>query len=74
MNIMVSGGVFNRTADLWKEIHADLFAVNAQEALAAAEAAEPRVPTVRIPGAPKKRRRRRRPPLLEAMERQASRS
>ena len=34
------------------------------EALEIAEQANPRVPQVRVPGAPKKRRRRRRPPLL----------
>ena len=64
MNILVSGGVFNRAPDLWKEINADLFAESAQEALTVADEALPRVPEVRIPGAPKKRRRRRKSPLL----------
>lgn len=68
MNIMISGGVFNRAAGLWQEINADLFAPNAQQALDVANRAEPRKPTVRIPGAPKKRRRRRRPPLLAQAE------
>jgi methanogenic corrinoid protein MtbC1 len=68
MNIMISGGVFNRAAGLWKEINADLFAPTAQEAIVVANEAEPRVPEVRIPGAPKKRRRRRRPPLLAGAE------
>lgn len=68
MNIMLSGGVFNRAEDLWKEINADLFAPTAKEALAVAKNAEPREPEIRIPGAPKKRRRRRRPPLLTEYE------
>lgn len=68
MNIMISGGVFNRAEDLWKEINADLFAADAAEALAVAAQAKPRKPEIRIPGAPKKRRRRRRPPLLAQAE------
>ena len=66
MNIMISGGVFNRADGLWKEVHADLFARDAQKALELAEGAQPRKPEVRLPGVPKKRRRRRRPPLLAA--------
>ncbi len=61
MNIMVSGGVFNRADGLWKEISADMFAPTIREAIALANTASPRPPEVRIPGAPKKRRRRRRP-------------
>lgn len=68
MNIIVSGGVFNRADGLWREISADHFAPTAREALVTANHAEPRPPEVRIPGAPKKRRRRRRPPLLAAAE------
>ncbi len=64
MNIMISGGVFNRAEGLWKEVNADLFAEDAKTALEIAAKAEPRKPVVRIPGAPKKRRRRRKPPLL----------
>ncbi len=64
MNVMVSGGVFNRADGLWKEVHADLFANTAYEAIPIAEAAEPRKAEPRPLGAPKKRRRRRRPPLL----------
>jgi methanogenic corrinoid protein MtbC1 len=63
MNIMITGGVFNRAEDLWKEINADLYAPQVRDALDVAGQALPRVPDVRIPGAPKKRRRRR-PPLL----------
>jgi methanogenic corrinoid protein MtbC1 len=64
MNIMVSGGVFNRADGLWKEIHADLFARTATEAIPIAEKAIPKEPVIRVPGAPKKRRRRRRTPVL----------
>ena len=63
MNIMMSGGVFNRAEDLWKEVQADLYAPTAHEAIPIAEAAEPRKPEIRLAGVPKKRRRRRRPPL-----------
>jgi methanogenic corrinoid protein MtbC1 len=68
MNIMVSGGVFNRADGLWKEVHADLFARTAKDAIPVAEAAKPKAPEIIIPGAPKKRRRRRRPPLLATAE------
>ncbi len=71
MNILVTGGVFNRAPELWKEINADLFAESAKSALKVAARAEPRVPEIRIPGAPKKRRRRRRPPLIVEAERQS---
>ena len=68
MNIMVSGGVFNRAGGLWREVKADLFAETASEALELAAQAEPRKSELRMPGAPKKRRRRRRPPLLAQTE------
>lgn len=68
MNIMVSGGVFNRADGLWKEVNADLFAKTAHDAIPIAENAEPRIPQPRVEGTPKKRRRRRRPPLLAAQE------
>jgi methanogenic corrinoid protein MtbC1 len=66
MNVMISGGVFNRAEGLWEEINADMFAPTAQQSLELANQADPRTPDIRIPGAPKKRRRRRRPPLLES--------
>jgi len=68
MNIMVSGGVFDRADGLWKEVNADLSARTAQQAIAIAEAAAPRIPPTPKPGAPKKRRRRRRAALLVAAE------
>jgi methanogenic corrinoid protein MtbC1 len=64
MNIMISGGVFNRAEGLWKEVNADLFAPSAAEALTVAANATPREAQIPVAGAPKKRRRRRRPPLL----------
>lgn len=64
MNILVSGGVFNRADGLWQEVKADFFAETASEALEIANRAEPRRAETTVPGAPKKRRRRRRPPLL----------
>ena len=68
MNVLVSGGVFNRADGLWREVNADLFARTAHEAIPIAEGAEPRRPTPRVSGTPKKRRRRRRPPLLATQE------
>ncbi|MEK6799699.1 MAG: cobalamin-dependent protein [Planctomycetota bacterium] len=65
MNIMVSGGVFNRADGLWREVNADLSAKTAYQAIAVAESAEPRVPTAVAPGPGKKRRRRRRPAMEE---------
>ena len=66
MNIMVSGGVFNRADGLWNEVNADLTAKTAADAIPIAETAEPRIPVIPQPGAPKKRRRRRRAPLATA--------
>ncbi len=68
MNIMVSGGVFNRADALWKEVSADLFARTADQAIPIAESAEPRKPEPPRIGVPKKRRRRRRPRLLAVPE------
>ncbi len=64
MNVMVSGGVFNRADGLWREVNADLYASLPEEAIHLAENAEPRKPEVGIPGAAKKRRRRRPNSLL----------
>jgi len=68
MNVIVSGGVFNRAEDLWREVKSDLFAETAIEALDLCNRAMPRMPEARMPGSPKKRRRRRRPPLLDKVE------
>jgi len=63
MNVLVSGGVFNRADGLWKEVNADLVAKSAIDAIPVAESAEPRTPVNPQPGTPKKRRRRRRQPV-----------
>lgn len=68
MNIMVSGGVFNRAEALWEEVKADIYAEDAAEALEMASDVSPRSAYLPIAGAPKKRRRRRRPPLLVQAE------
>lgn len=60
MNIIVSGGVFNRADGLWKEVNADVVAKTATQAMQMAEETAPRIPTPPKLGAPKKRRRRRR--------------
>lgn len=60
MNIMVSGGVFNRAEGLWKEVSADLIARTANQALEMAENAPPRIPLPPKTTGIKKRRRRRR--------------
>lgn len=68
MNVMVSGGVFNRADGLWKEVNADLFAKSAHDALPIAATAAPRPPEIKKPGVPKKRRRRRRSSLLASSD------
>jgi methanogenic corrinoid protein MtbC1 len=66
MNVMVSGGVFNRADGLWKEVNADLMVRSAHEALPVAETAPPRTPSLRTGGVTRKRRRRRRSPAVAA--------
>ncbi len=68
MNIMVSGGVFNRADGLWKEVNADLFAKTASQAIPLAEASKPREAVLSKSGAPKRRRRRRRVSETETVE------
>jgi methanogenic corrinoid protein MtbC1 len=47
MQIMVSGGIFNRTDGLWEEIGADLFAATAFEAIQVASSEQPVQPQTR---------------------------
>lgn len=61
MNIIVSGGVFNRADGLWQEVGADVFAPTATDLLKLANRLGPRVPTARRVGVVKKRNRRRKP-------------
>ncbi len=60
MNIIVSGGVFNRADGLWREVGADVFADAATDVLSVAATLTPRAPgaPTRV-GVVKKRRRRR---------------
>ncbi len=61
MNIMVSGGVFNRAYELWKEAHADLFTSSPADALKLAAEAKPNEPPLATAIASRKRRRCLRP-------------
>ena len=67
MNVMISGGVFNRADGLWEEINGDLFDPSAVDALRIANQAGPRVVQPPNPSGPKKRRRRRRSPYLPSV-------
>jgi methanogenic corrinoid protein MtbC1 len=71
MNIMVSGGVFNRADGLWREVSADLVAKTAQDAIEMAESATPREPGVTRQASVKRRRRRRRAAEPETSEQAA---
>ena len=59
MNIVASGGVFNRVDGLWQEVGADVFADCPREIVQRVDALEPRIPGPRKMGIVKKRRRRR---------------
>ncbi|MBI5864209.1 MAG: B12-binding domain-containing protein [Planctomycetes bacterium] len=59
MNIVVSGGVFNRADGLWREVGADVFADNARDVVEILGELRPRVPGVRPTGLVKQRRRKR---------------
>ena len=59
MNIVASGGVFNRVDGLWQEVGADAFADNPREVVERVDSLPPRIPGPRKLGIVKKRRRRR---------------
>lgn len=59
MNIIVSGGVFNRADGLWQEVGADVFAPDAHSVLTLADETPARIPGPARLGIVKKRRRRR---------------
>lgn len=59
MNIVVTGGIFNRADGLWREIGADAFCETLRGVLALANELGPRVPHAPRLGLVKKRRRRR---------------
>jgi methanogenic corrinoid protein MtbC1 len=64
MNIVVSGGVFNRVDGLWQEVGADVFAELPGDVVKTVEELGPRKPGPRRLGIVKKRRRRRKTPPL----------
>jgi methanogenic corrinoid protein MtbC1 len=59
MNIVASGGVFNRVDGLWQEVGADVFVAHPRDVVDTINALEPRKPGPRRLGIVKKRRRRR---------------
>ncbi|MBU0618142.1 MAG: cobalamin-dependent protein, partial [Planctomycetes bacterium] len=59
MNIVASGGVFNRVDGLWEEVGADVFVEHPRDAVRTITGLEPRKPGPRRLGIVKKRRRRR---------------
>jgi MerR family transcriptional regulator, light-induced transcriptional regulator len=59
MNIVVTGGIFNRAEGLWREIGADAFCESLRGVLTLANELGPRVPHAPRLGLVKKRRRRR---------------
>lgn len=61
MNVMVSGGVFNRADGLWHEVGADVFAPTAKEAIELAADLGPRHPGAARTGLVKQRQRKRKP-------------
>lgn len=59
MNIVASGGVFNRVDALWQEIGADALIAQPRDAVSVIDELPPRVPGPRKLGIVKKRRRKR---------------
>jgi len=66
MNIVVSGGIYNRADGLWQEIGADVFTDAARDIRAILRDLPPRTPNAPRVALVKKRRRRRRPALVPA--------
>jgi methanogenic corrinoid protein MtbC1 len=63
MNVLVTGGIFNRADGLWREIGADAYAEQPRLVLKTANELQPRVPHAPRLGIVKKRRRRRKSPV-----------
>jgi methanogenic corrinoid protein MtbC1 len=59
MNVLVSGGIFNRADGLWQEIGADAFAEAPADAVRTGNDLGPRDPASTVRGIVKKRRRKR---------------
>ncbi len=68
MNIVVTGGIFNRAEGLWREIGADAFCDNLRAVLQTANELGPRVPNTSRVGLVKKRRRRRKDAAVACKE------
>ncbi len=66
MNVVVTGGIFNRADGLWREIGADACGEHPREVLETANELPPRTPNAPRLGIVKKRRRRRREQALVA--------
>jgi MerR family transcriptional regulator, light-induced transcriptional regulator len=66
MNIVVTGGIFNRADGLWQEIGADAFCDTPRGVLATANELGPREPRTQVFGIVKRRRRRRKTALATA--------
>ncbi len=69
LNVIVSGGVFNRADGLWREVGADLFVESAEELIRQADQLGPRDPHKRRTGVVKKRRRKRKAAAAPAVAR-----
>jgi len=65
MNVIVSGGVFNRAEGLWREVGADFFSESPRDLVTELAALPPRTPGTPRVGVVKKRRRRRRSMLTK---------
>ena len=70
MQVLVSGGVFNRAEGLDEEVKADLFAPTAEEAIKTVEEHPVRIPKPDLPE-PGRRRKRKRKPSQDAAVRKA---
>ena len=57
LNVIVTGGIFNRVEGLWEEIKADFYAKDPVEVVDVAMHMNPKIHTPRNPSAPKRRRR-----------------
>jgi methanogenic corrinoid protein MtbC1 len=66
MNIVVSGGIYNRADGLWQEVGADLFSPSPRELRATLRDLEPRQPHAPRVAVVKKRRRRRKATIAAA--------
>jgi MerR family transcriptional regulator, light-induced transcriptional regulator len=57
MNVMLTGGIFNRVEGLWEELQADLYATDPVHVITMAQESNQRMHVPQDPMAPKRRRR-----------------